>query len=97
MANRWEELFYVALDGNLMSVPVALSADGQRIDVGKASALFSVRLASEGTVGNYKQQYDVSPDGLRILMNVTTEEQSSPPITLIFHWKHSDSAVAPVR
>jgi serine/threonine protein kinase/Tol biopolymer transport system component len=93
---RWrkdgKELFFVAWDGNLMSVPIALSADGQRIDVGKASALFSTHLASEATPGGNKQQYDVSPDGQRFLMNVTTEEQSSPPITLIFHWKPSESS-----
>jgi eukaryotic-like serine/threonine-protein kinase len=86
---RWrkdgKELFYVALDGQLMAVPITLSASGQRVDVGRASGLFTVRLAGDGS--SNKQQYVVSPDGQRFLMNVTAEEQSTALITLILHWK----------
>ena len=80
-------MFYVALDGQLISVPITLQGDGKAIRVGTASALFPVRLAGDITPGSNRQQYAVSSDGLRFLANVTTEEQSAPPITLIFHWK----------
>jgi hypothetical protein len=35
--------------------------------------------------GTFLQQYDVSPDGQRFLMNTITEEAASP-ITVILNW-----------
>jgi serine/threonine protein kinase/Tol biopolymer transport system component len=87
---RWrkdgKELFYVAPDNRLMVVPVILSTK-ERADLGTASTLFVAPLASEVVPGGNKQQYAVSSDGQRFLMNVATEDRPVTPITLILHWK----------
>jgi eukaryotic-like serine/threonine-protein kinase len=88
---RWQkegkELFYMSLDGKLMAAPITFTSGGQSIDVGKPVALFAPTLAGGSFPTGGKQQYTVSPDGKRFLMNVTVEEQTTMPITLIFDWK----------
>lgn len=88
---RWSpdgrELFYIAPDGSLMTVPLT-AAEGKDLKLGSPAKLFSTRIVREATPGyNYNQQYDVSPDGKRFLINVTTEEAVTSPITLILNWK----------
>jgi hypothetical protein len=34
-----------------------------------------------------RQQYDVSSDGQRFLMNTVTDEEAAAPITVILNWK----------
>ena len=87
---RWRadgrELYYMTVGGKVMAVPI--STQGSTIVPGTPSTLFQPLVAGGpwSTVsGNLRQQYDVSADG-RFLMNVTTEETSSP-ITLILNWK----------
>ena len=84
---RWgsnTELFYIALDGQLMSVPIRYSADGREIRPETPTSLFSTRVG--GAVhSNDRQQYVVSLDGKRFLMNTLTETNS--PITVILNWK----------
>ena len=84
---RWgsnTELFYIALDGQLMSVPIRYSADSREIRPGTPTSLFSTRVG--GAVhSNDRQQYVVSLDGKRFLMNTLTETNS--PITVILNWK----------
>ena len=84
---RWgsnTELFYIALDGQLMSVPIRYSADGREIRPETPTSLFSTRVG--GAVhSNDRQQYVVSLDGKRFLMNTLTE--TSSPITVILNWK----------
>jgi Tol biopolymer transport system component len=88
---RWpkdgKELFYMSLDGKLMAAPITFTSDGRSIDVGKPVALFAPTLAGGAFPTGGKQQYTVSPDGKRFLMNVTVEEQTTMPITLILDWK----------
>jgi len=85
---RWrhdgKELFYIAPDGRLMAVPISFS-DGQAIDRGAPVALFPTRLGG-AVQTNSTQQYMVSPDGQRFLMNTVTEE-ATPPITIILNGK----------
>jgi hypothetical protein len=80
---RWprkgKEVFYVAKDGKLMAVPVALSADGQRADVGAPAAIAPNLHILPG--------YVISVDGQRILMNAVNGEPNNPSVTLILHWK----------
>jgi hypothetical protein len=64
-----------------------MPADGKAIRAGTASTLFPVRFASNATPGSNRQQYAVSADGQRFLVNATTGEQSSTPNTLILYWK----------
>jgi Tol biopolymer transport system component/DNA-binding winged helix-turn-helix (wHTH) protein len=84
---RWSgnnELFYIALDGQLMSVPIRYSPDGREIRPDTPMSLFSTRVG--GAVhSNDRQQYVVSGDGKRFLMNTLTEVSS--PISVILNWK----------
>jgi Tol biopolymer transport system component/DNA-binding winged helix-turn-helix (wHTH) protein len=83
---RWgsnNELFYIALDGQLMSVPIHYNG-GREIRPDTPVALFPTRVG--GAVhSNDRQQYVVSPDGKRFLMNILTETTS--PIRVILNWK----------
>jgi Tol biopolymer transport system component/DNA-binding winged helix-turn-helix (wHTH) protein len=84
---RWggdTELFYVALDGQLMSVPMRYTNNGREVQPDAPIALFPTNVG--GAVhSNDRQQYVVSPDGTRFLMNTLTE--ASSPITVILNWK----------
>jgi dipeptidyl aminopeptidase/acylaminoacyl peptidase len=83
-ANR-NELFYVALDGRLMSIRLEFMDDDAAV---KAFAPVSLFQTGIGTViqGAQKQQYVVSKDGKRFLVSNVIEEALSP-IRLILHWK----------
>src|SRR5262249_46270521 len=78
-----KELFYIALDGRLMAVPIHLATD--TIEAGAPVPLFATHMGPALSFPN-RQQYDVSPDGQRFLMNTIIEEAPSP-ITVILNWK----------
>jgi Tol biopolymer transport system component len=84
---RWrrdgKELFYVATDGRLMAVPVALSPTGQAPDIGAPVALFAARLTARGAP---KQQYAVARDGQQFLMVVSADDTIASPITIVQNW-----------
>jgi dipeptidyl aminopeptidase/acylaminoacyl peptidase len=86
---RWrsdaKELFYVGLDERLMAVPIRLPSNDQDVEIGAAVALFSSHVGGAVTVR--RQQYTVSPDGQRFLMNTVSDEASTSPITVIQNWK----------
>jgi Tol biopolymer transport system component len=86
---RWrrdgKELFYIALDDRLMAVPVQLASSAPTFEAGSPVPLFATRVGGALSYPN-EQQYDVSPDGLRFLMNTIIEEVPSP-ITVILNWK----------
>jgi eukaryotic-like serine/threonine-protein kinase len=88
---RWNkngtEIFYVSLDSKMMAAPVKLSPDGQSLEPGTPAALFPVRIAGGPLPGVSKQQYAVSSDGQRFLVNLTADEGTASPITLIYNWK----------
>ena len=83
---RWSkdgrELYFLALDGNLMAT--SISSSGSSFEPGRPAALFRPRILATG-VGVAKAQYDVSADG-RFLINQPVETSASP-ITLILNWK----------
>ena len=86
---RWRkdgrELFYIALDGKLMAVPIRRAGSGS-IEAGAPVALFATRVG--GAIrGTYLQQYVVSPNGDRFLMNTVTNEASVAPVTVILNWR----------
>ena len=88
---RWnkngKEIFYVSLDSKMMVAPVKLSQDGQSLETSAPVTLFPVRIA-EGTLpGVARQQYAVSSDGQRFLVNLAADEGAASPITLIYNWK----------
>jgi Tol biopolymer transport system component len=86
---RWrrdgKELFYVALDGRLMSVPIRLNTTRNTPEVGIPVPLFNTRVGGAVQGGNL-QQYVVSPDGQQFLMS-TISEVRTPAITVILNWK----------
>jgi Tol biopolymer transport system component len=86
---RWRhdgrELFYIALDGRLMAVPIQLASNGQSVQAGAPVPLFATHVGG-ALQGVNRQQYAVSPDGQRFLMNTITEDATGP-ITVILNWK----------
>jgi serine/threonine protein kinase len=85
---RWrrdgQELFFIGLDNRLMAAPVHRS-DAGTLDVGSPVPLFMTRVGG-AVLGPRKQQYLVSRDGQRFLMNTVTTESSSP-LRVILNWK----------
>ena len=74
-----KELFYLALDGTLMAVPLKL---GALPEVGQPEPLFQTRI--DATTGFTWHQYDLSPDGQRFLVN--TPETLTSPLMVIANW-----------
>jgi Tol biopolymer transport system component len=87
---RWRrdgrELFYIALDGRLMAVPIRFASNGQAVDAGTPAPLFATHVGG-AVSGLDRQQYVVSSDGQRFLMSVVPEDPNPPPITVILNWK----------
>ena len=86
---RWgangKELFYIAPDGMLMSVPMTWGADGQPRVAGRPTVLFRARTAFGPVPGGNRQQYGVALDG-RFLINREPDDPTAAPITVILHW-----------
>jgi Tol biopolymer transport system component len=88
---RWnksgKEIFYISLDSKMMAAPVQLSPDGRSVETGTPAVLFPVRIAGGPLPSYFNQQYAVSADGQRFLVNLAAGEGTTSPITLIYHWK----------
>ena len=65
----------------------ALFCDRRSLEAGTPVVLFPVRIAGGPVLSFNKQQYDVSSDGQRFLVNVVADEGAASPITLILNWK----------
>jgi serine/threonine protein kinase len=89
---RWspdgKELFYVALDGRLMAVPIRRNSQGTAVAPGQPVPLFD---ANVGLVvplqSGHQEAWTISRDGKKFLMNTIVERASAPPITLILNWR----------
>jgi serine/threonine protein kinase len=86
---RWnkngKEIFYVSLDSKLTAAPVKVSPDGESIESGTPATLFPVRIPGGPVTAFGRQEYAVSSDGQRFLVNLAADEAASP-ITLIYNW-----------
>jgi len=82
-AKNGAELFYVAADQRLTAVRVTFGANGKPV-LAAPLPLFRTELDNSLLT---RQQYVVSPDGQRILINVPTDAVDPPSITLILNWK----------
>ena len=93
---RWradgKELYYVAPDGRLMAVAIAVHRSGRTVEIGAAIPLFRTNLltaAAQGVItpaSGPKQQYAVAPDG-RFLMVVPAAESPVPgAISIVTNW-----------
>jgi len=84
---RWArnglELFYIAADQRLTSVRVTFGANGKLV-LGTPVPLFRTEFDSSFMT---RQQYVVSLDGQRFLINAPTDAIDPPSITLILNWK----------
>jgi len=84
---RWRRdgkaLFYIGLDEVLKEVPLRFNNSGD-IEPAPPVSLFKSRVGISTDPGNI-QQYAVSADGNRFLMNVVTREQTMSPITVILN------------
>ena len=85
---RWrpdgKELFYIDSENALTAVPVRLPSSDGPLDIGTPSRLFSANLVQAG-LAIARQQYVVSPDGQRFLVN-TIEQPPPAQITLLLNW-----------
>jgi dipeptidyl aminopeptidase/acylaminoacyl peptidase len=86
---RWrrdgKELFYIALDGRLMAVPIRRAPNAGTVEAGSPTPLFTPRVGGALSFP-FRQNYDVASDGQRFLMNMVTDEAAAP-ITVILNWK----------
>jgi len=82
---RWRgdgnELFYLALDGTLMAVSVR--AEKTTLELGAARALFATGLRFLPAFKNRTNQYAVSRDGERFLINVPVADSGADAIAVI--------------
>ena len=85
-ARHGKEIYYIALDGRLMAVSVAISPDGDALQAAVPVPLFSPNIgpAVQRLSG---PQYAVAADGRRFLLNRLMEESQTSPITVILNWK----------
>ncbi|HEY5618926.1 MAG TPA: hypothetical protein VIK60_13365, partial [Vicinamibacterales bacterium] len=87
---RWrrdgKELFCIGLDGRLLAVPFQVGSDGQAVEPSSPVALFATRIPGGAIQGAFRQQYAVSPDGQRFLINSLIAGAASP-ITLVLNWR----------
>ena len=73
-----KEIFYIAADNKLMAVEVKADPG---FEAGTPHALFETHLKAAAW-----RRYDVSPDGSRFLLNTTSGEERSNPITVVLNW-----------
>ncbi len=75
------ELFYLASDGNLMSVDVRA---GDALELSRPRILFRTPVPISGEMNTRRNHYSASRDGQRFLISATTEPQNS--ITVLVNW-----------
>ena len=75
-----KEIFYVALDGMMMAVPVESGKNLFR--PGAPKPLFQTRLDLDPNL----RQYDLTADGQRFLLNQRLPDNPEAPITVVFNW-----------
>jgi len=77
-----KELFYVAPDRNLMVVPIDASTT---LAVGKPAALFQTIMPLTG-IRDDRNNYAVSKDGQRFLINTLADDSNRQPLILVLNW-----------
>jgi serine/threonine protein kinase len=75
----------------LMAVPMRLHPEGRSVEPGTPVPLFATHVGGalqQFMTAPTRQQYMVSRDGSRFLMNNLVEQESAtPPITVVLNWK----------
>jgi hypothetical protein len=76
------ELFYISRDRKLMAVPV--TTDGDTFSAGAAQPLFDVDVPESNAP--YPNDYAVSADGQRFLINTLADQPNGPLLTVVLNW-----------
>jgi Tol biopolymer transport system component len=76
-----KELFYISTDGKMMAVPVVTDRDFTAL---ASHPLFDVDVPE--LVAPYANQYAVSKDGQRFLVNTVTDQSTRPALSVILNW-----------
>jgi Tol biopolymer transport system component len=76
------ELFYISRDRKLMAVPVA--ADAQTLSAGVPAPLFDVDVPEPNAP--YPNDYAVSADGQRFLVNTLLDQPNGPSLAVVLNW-----------
>ena len=94
-ARNGQELFYIAPDGALMSVPVKR---GTTWTAGTPTKLIEVPYFRGGG-GNDSRMYDVSPDGKRFLMlkQDVSPNQPAARIVVVQNWLEELKRLVPTK
>jgi Tol biopolymer transport system component len=87
-SNDGKELFYLALDGRLMAVPLQRSSQGNAITPGQPVPLFNANVGGVVPLqSGHREAWTISRDGQRFLMHTIVERASASPITIILNWR----------
>ncbi len=73
-----KEIVYLGADDKLMAAEV--NAKGSNFEVGAVKQLFQTRPQRPGTI------YDAARDAQRFLVNTSSVQKSTTPVTLVVHW-----------
>jgi eukaryotic-like serine/threonine-protein kinase len=82
-----KEIFYFSSRNKLMGVPVRTT--DKSVEVSAPSVLFDLNLGFlPGVSPKYgaRQQYDVTADGQRFLVNVPADATTESPMTVVWNW-----------
>jgi serine/threonine protein kinase len=77
-----KELYYIAADGQLTAVPVV--SDAAAFSAGTAKAVFKTDVPEP--TAPYPNQFVVTSDGQRFLVNTIVEQPTRPALTVILNW-----------
>jgi serine/threonine protein kinase/Tol biopolymer transport system component len=77
-----KELFYISADGKMMAVPVM--TDAPTFDTSSPTALFDVEVPQPNPP--YPNDYAVSADGRRFLVNTVIDQPTRQALTVILNW-----------
>ncbi len=89
-APRWgpdgNELFFVSLDGKLMSASFDAAGTVPRISLPQPLFPVSRVQLEEGYPGSQAENWDVAPDGKRFLMLLPVSEKDATSLTVVLNW-----------
>jgi len=82
-SNDGQELFFLALDGTLMSAKISTAKD---FEAGVPQALFPAGVTFFDGTSGFRRQYAVAKDGKRFLVIVPEQRTSPSLITVVVNW-----------
>ena len=79
------ELFYMARDGALMSVPIRESGAGN-FEAGEPQPLFLLQAATDPAFAYFRRPFDVAPDGERFLVVRRAPDDVPEDAAVVLNW-----------